>query len=137
MIKESNKSYHNLILWEKFKELLILTYNFTEKLPDSEKFNLVSQMRRAMVSVISNFVEGYLKTSEKHKLYFMEIAETSLMELEGQAEVCFILKYWSEDDYNLYDKKRSEAAFFLYRYKQGITARGTRDTSSTRSTSKP
>lgn len=136
MIKDSNKSYHNLILWEKFKELLLLTYKLTSKLPDSEKYNLTSQMRRAMVSVISNFVEGYLKTSEKHKLHYMEISETSLMELEGQAEVCLILKYWLEDDYILFDKKRSEAAFFLYRYKLGITARGTRDTSGTRSTSK-
>lgn len=134
MIQDSKKSYHNLILWEKFKELLLLTYELTTKLPDSEKFNLISQMRRAVVSVISNFIEGYLKSTTKNKLHFMEISETSLMELEGQSEVCLMLRYWTEAEYASYDKKRSEAAYFLYRYKLGITARGTRDTSGTRST---
>jgi len=64
-----------------------------EKLPKSEDFGLKSQMRRAVVSSISNFVEGYLKKSTKEKLHFMEIAETSLLELEVQSEICLILKY--------------------------------------------
>lgn len=134
MIKDSNKSYHNLILWEKFRELLLVTYELTAKLPENERYNLISQMRRAMVSVISNFVEGYLKSSVKHKLSYLEISETSLLELEGQSEVCMMLNYWSEEEYARFDKKRSEAGYFLYRYKLGITARDTRDTSGTRDT---
>lgn len=61
------KSYHKLILWQKFRELLKITYELTEKLPKSEDFGLKSQMRRAIVSVISNFVEGYMKKSIKEK----------------------------------------------------------------------
>lgn len=132
MFKDAKKAYHNLILWEKFRELLLVTYALTSKLPESEKFNLISQMRRAMVSVISNFVEGYLKASVKNKLHYIEISETSLMELEGQAEVCLLLKYWTEEEYAQFDKKRSEAGFFLHRYKLGITARDTSDTRDTR-----
>lgn len=120
MIDKSSKGYHKLILWSKLKELLKLTYDFTEKLPESEKFGLVPQMRRAIVSVISNFVEGYLKASKKDKSHFMEIAQTSLMELEGQSEACLILNYWTEQDYEMFDKKRSEAGYFLYRYKLSI-----------------
>lgn len=78
---------------------------------------MVPQMRRAMVSVISNFVEGYLKKSKKDKNRFMEISETSLMELEGQSEICLILGYWNEEDYVLFDNKRGEVAYFLFRYK--------------------
>ncbi|HCM37238.1 MAG: S23 ribosomal protein [Candidatus Roizmanbacteria bacterium GW2011_GWC2_41_7] len=117
---KTQKSYHKLIIWQKFKELLIITYQLTEKLPKSEDFGLKSQMRRAMVSVISNFVEGYLKRSVKEKLHFMEISETSLLELEAQSEICLILNYWPEDEYLHFDKKRSEAGYFLYRYKSKL-----------------
>lgn len=120
MIDKSTKGYHKLILWTKFKELLLITYQLTDKLPKSEAFGLRSQMRRAIVSVISNFVEGYLKTSKKDKNRFMEIAETSLMELEGQSEICLILNYWLESDYEIFDKKRSEVGYFLYRYKLSL-----------------
>ncbi len=120
MIDKKTKGYHKLILWQKLKELLVLTYKLTEKLPKSEEFGIRSQMRRAIVSVISNFVEGYLKSSKKHKHQFMEIAETSLMELEGQSEVCLILGYWTDLDYEMFDKKRSEAGYFLYRYKLSL-----------------
>ena len=50
-------------------------------------------MKRAIVSVLSNFVEGYLKKSKKEKIRFMEISETSLLELEAQGEICLILEY--------------------------------------------
>lgn len=114
---KSNKSYHKLIVWEKLKELLLLTYQLTEDLPSSEKFGLTSQMRRASVSALSNFVEGYLKQSSKEKLHFMEISETSLLELEAQSEVCLMLSYWTAAEYNMFDKKRSSASYFLYRYR--------------------
>lgn len=100
--------------------MLSLTYKLTKKLPKSEEFALVPQMRRAIVSVISNFVEGYLKSSIKNKRLFMEIAETSLMELEAQSEVCLMLEYWTDSDYEIFDKKRSEVGYFLYRYKLSL-----------------
>lgn len=117
MINKTQKGYHKLILWEKFKNLLLITYQLTDKLPQSESFGLKSQMRRAMVSVVSNFVEGYLKTSKKDKNRFLEIAVASLMELEGQSEICLMLKYCTDKEYELFDKIRSEAGYFLYRYK--------------------
>lgn len=120
MVDKTTKGYHKLILWSKLKELLVLTYNLTAKLPRSEEFGLIPQMRRAIVSVISNFVEGYLRSSKKDKHRFMEIAETSLMELEGQSEVCLMLKYWTNEDYETFDKKRSEVGYFLYRYKLSL-----------------
>jgi len=110
------KGYHKLLLWQRLKEFIKLVYLLTDKLPKSEEFGLKSQMRRAVVSVLSNFVEGYLKKSSKHKLSFMEIAKTSLLELEAQGEICSILNYWSEEDYSLFEKKRGEIGFLLFRY---------------------
>ena len=117
---KSYKGYHKLIVWQKLRELLLITYSLTEKLPKSEDFGLKPQMRRAIVSAISNFVEGYLKKSKKEKLHFLEIAETSLLELEAQSEICSMLKYWTQEEYAKFDKKRSEASYFLYRYRISI-----------------
>ena len=117
---KSTKGYHNLILWEKLRSLLVITYKLTAYLPKSEDFGIKSQMRRAIVSVLSNFVEGYLKKSKREKLHFMEIAETSLLELEAQSEICVLLEYWYNDFYKDFDKKRSETAYFLYRYRISI-----------------
>lgn len=115
-----SKSYRKLILWEKFRILLLCTYQLVEKLPKSEDFGLKSQMRRAVVSVLSNFAEGYLKKSLKEKAHFLEIAETSLLELEAQSEICLMLSYWTDLEYEEFDKKRSEAAYFLYQYKSKV-----------------
>ena len=120
MIDKHEKSYHKTIVWQKLKELLLITYKLTEKLPKSEDFALKSQMRRAIVSSISNFVEGYLKRSVKDKNRFMEIAETSLLELEAQSEICLMLTYWSEKEYQEFDQKRSLASYFLYKYKSKL-----------------
>lgn len=118
---KTKKSYHKLVLWGKLKDLLLMTYQLVNKLPQSEEFGLKSQMKRAVVSVISNFVEGYLKQSLKEKCHFLEIAETSLLELEAQSEVCTLLGFWTEDEYEAFDKVRSISAYFLYKYKSKLS----------------
>ena len=117
---KEQKSYHKTIVWQKLKDLLLITYKLTDKLPKAEEFGLKSQMRRAVVSAISNFVEGYLKKSTKEKLHFMEISQTSLLELEAQAEICLILSYWTEQDYEQFEEKRSLAGYFLHQYKSKV-----------------
>lgn len=117
---KEEKGYHKLILWKKLTELISITYQLTSILPSSEGFGLISQMRRAVISVLSNFVEGYLKSSIKEKLHFLEIAETSLFELEAQAEICLLLCYWTQENYDAFESKRKEAAYFLFRYKSKL-----------------
>jgi len=104
----------------RLKELLVITYKLVNQLPKSEEFGLKSQMKRAIVSVLSNFVEGYLKSSRKEKAYYMETAETSLMELKAQGEICLLLNFWSESDLERFENKRKECAYLLYRYKAKV-----------------
>lgn len=120
MYQKSEKSYHKLIVWKRMMELVKLTYELTKLLPGEEKFGLISQMRRAAVSVISNFVEGYFKRGIADKQRFLEISETSLLELETQSEVCLTLFYWSQEVYEKYDKKRAEVGYLLRRYRLKI-----------------
>lgn len=120
MRNKLEKGYHKLLIWQKLTEFLKLTYQLINKLPSNEEFGLKSQMKRAVISVLSNFVEGYLKFSVKHKLVYLETSFTSLQELEAQAEMCIILDFWKEDDLQLFEEKRSEVAFLLFRYKSAI-----------------
>ena len=74
-------------------EMVSEVYRLTEHYPKSEAFGLVSQMRRAAVSVISNISEGASRKSEKERIRFYEIARSSLVELDSQVEVSIKLGY--------------------------------------------
>lgn len=116
MRDKKEKGYHKLLLWQRLKEFIKFVYLLIGKLPKSEEFGLKPQMRRATVSVISNFVEGYPKRSQKDKLRYLEIAQSSLMELEAQGEICQILEYWTDKDYSDFDERRGEVAYLMFRY---------------------
>jgi len=111
------RGFRSLVVWQRMQELVKLVYTLTEKLPKSEMFGLISQMRRAVVSVISNFAEGYLKSSKKEKVAYLERSASSLMELDAQAEVCLILGYFTDNDFEAFSKKRSEVGYLLHQYK--------------------
>lgn len=63
-------------------------YQFTSTLPVEEKFGLISQMRRASVSLPSNVAEGFRRRSQKEFKQFLHVALGSAAELETQLELC-------------------------------------------------
>ena len=81
------QSFKDLIVWQKAKLLAVLIYKLTEQFPDSEKFGLTSQMRRAAVSISSNIAESYHRSHHKEKNQFLWIAFGSGAELESQIEI--------------------------------------------------
>lgn len=74
----------DLFVWQKARELNRQIYIATQSYPDTEKFGLVSQMRRASVSVASNIAEGFGRFGARDKKRFYEIANGSLVELKTQ-----------------------------------------------------
>lgn len=84
MKPQYGKSYKQLIVWQKSLELVDQVYELTKQLPDSEKFNLISQMRRCAVSIPSNIAEGYKRKGLNEYLHFLSIADASSAELETQ-----------------------------------------------------
>lgn len=64
----SEKGYHRLLVWQRTYELVLLVYKVTESFPKSETYGIVSQMRRAALSVLLNIVEGARRRSKKEFL---------------------------------------------------------------------
>jgi len=80
----SQSSYKDLIAWQKAIELVAAIYDATEGFPANEQFGLVSQLRRAAVSVPSNIAEGKAHYSNRDFVRFLRHARGSLAEIETQ-----------------------------------------------------
>ena len=76
------RSYKDLVVWQRAMDLTTITYRLAAKLPRDERFGLVSQLRRAAVSVPANIAEGRQRATKKDFLRFLAIAAGSLAELE-------------------------------------------------------
>ena len=87
---------HKLKAFELADKLALLVYQETRTFPKEELFGLVSQMRRAAVSVPSNIAEGCGRSSEKEYLQFLSIAYGSLKELEYQISLSKKLGFISD-----------------------------------------
>ncbi|MCT4588626.1 MAG: four helix bundle protein [Carboxylicivirga sp.] len=81
------KNYKKLKIWQQGIQIVKNTYELTKKLPESEKYNLISQMNRDSVSIPSNIAEGSSRKSDKDFNRFLQIALGSSFELDTQCEV--------------------------------------------------
>ncbi|MCW5776623.1 MAG: four helix bundle protein [Phycisphaeraceae bacterium] len=78
------RSHRDLIAWQKAITFGLNVYDATEAFPNSERFGLTSQLRRAAVSVASNIAEGYGRGTTPDYLRFLRAARGSLYELDTQ-----------------------------------------------------
>ena len=82
--KTQIKSFKDLIGWQKAFALVQAVYEITSHFPSGERYGLVSQMRRAAVSIASNIAEGHARKSTREFVQFISTAEGSAAELETQ-----------------------------------------------------
>ena len=87
------RSYKDLELWKKSMDLVVDIYKLTKDFPSQEKFGLISQIRRAAVSIPSNIAEGSSRNNTKEFIQFLYIANGSLSEIETQLEIASRLGY--------------------------------------------
>jgi four helix bundle protein len=86
-------NHKDLDVWKKSMDLVETIYQLTNNFPDSEKFGLTNQIRRAVVSIPSNIAEGSGRKSDKELIQFLHIALGSLAEVETQYLIAVRLKY--------------------------------------------
>jgi four helix bundle protein len=87
------RSYRDLIVWKKSIELVTEIYRCTQTFPKQETYGLISQLRRAAVSVPSNIAEGHARTSTGEYKQFLGHAMGSLVEIETQLVIAEKLIY--------------------------------------------
>ena len=90
--------YKDLDVWKKSIELVTEIYSITANFPNEEKYGIVSQIRRAAVSIPSNIAEGCARFSDKENLRFLDIARGSLAELETQLIISKNLGFIDSDN---------------------------------------
>ena len=74
------KKFEDLIVWQKAHQFVLEIYRLTRSFPREEQFGLVSQLRRAAVSVPANISEGFKRRGRADKLRFFNISQASLEE---------------------------------------------------------
>ena len=91
------ETHKDLRVWQQSIEMVTSIYKMTKDFPKDEIFGLISQMRRAAVSVPSNIAEGYARGSEKEKLHFLRISSGSMSEIETQLMLSLNLGYIGQE----------------------------------------
>jgi four helix bundle protein len=91
------RTHKDLVVWQKAIDVVVDIYRMTKSFPKEEVYGLVSQMRRAAVSIPANIAEGAARQSRKEFIQFIHIAMGSLAELETHLIISLRLMYDKEN----------------------------------------
>ena len=105
--------FQKLAVWQKAIDFADSVYRLTGTFPSDERFGLVSQMRRAAVSVSSNVAEGSGRTSNADFSRFVEIAYGSLMEIVSQCHIASRQGFIGREDFDELCERADELSRML------------------------
>jgi four helix bundle protein len=113
----------DLVVWQRAIELTVCIYRLTRLLPKDELYGLVSQMRRASVSVASNIAEGRGRLSPAEFRHFLGLAQGSLFELKTQLVVAKKLGFGNQESITEAESLAGEVSkmltFFIHTLRTG------------------
>jgi four helix bundle protein len=92
------RSYRDLVVWKKAMALVREVYRSTQTFPGTETYGLVSQLRKAAISIPSNIAEGQARLSTGEFRQFLGNARGSLMEVETQVLLAQESGYLEHDE---------------------------------------
>jgi len=104
------KSYRDLIVWQKSMALARQAYALSMTLPKNETYGLLTQIRRAAVSVPSNVAEGHGRLTDLQFRHFLGNARGSLYELQTQIELAADIGYFDNESVQELLEQSSEVA---------------------------
>lgn len=115
-------TFRSLKVWEKAHQLVLEIYRATEPFPNSEKYGLVSQIRRSSASIPTNIVEGYKRRTERDFAHFLNLADSSLEETKYHLLLAHDLKYLTGVDYERLSNLTDEVGRMLFGFRRKVTS---------------
>jgi four helix bundle protein len=112
------QNFRDLVAWQRAVDLALEIYRVTKFFPREEIYGLTSQLRRAVVSILSNVAEGQSRRTSRDFLHFLGIARGSLAEVETQLVIASRLGYVTPVDEKLLNDRITE----LHRILSGLIA---------------
>jgi len=106
-------SFKQLVVWQRAVDLTLAVYKLTAAFPDSERFGLTNQLRRASVSIASNIAEGYGRSTTGEYLQFLGRARGSKCEVETQLAISRALELGSAEECQLAESLAEEVGRML------------------------
>lgn len=119
--KKQIRDYKDLHVWQKGMELAKLVYGLTSRFPSEEKFGLVSQLRRAAVSIPSNIAEGQARNTTGEFIQFLSHAEGLSAELDTQLRLSVELGYCSRAELEEVFRLLTDIQKMLKRLRHSLT----------------
>ena len=118
--------FSDLKVWQRAHALVLQIYRLTKAWPDEERYGLISQIRRAAVSVGSNIAEGAKRQTSQDYARFLNIAEGSIAETEYQLMVGRDLGYSEKEAIEPLIAEASEISRMLYALRAAVEQRPSR-----------
>lgn len=115
--------YRNMEIFQIGYDLVLDVYQILEKLPEKERDNIASQMKRAATSIPLNIAEGSVKKSQKEFLNYLGYAYGSAKELDVLLSLSKDLKYITQKDYDLLFRKLDKLMAKLFGFMENIESR--------------
>lgn len=98
-------TFENLEIWKLSLQITKLIYDLTAKNNFSKDFGLRDQIRRSIISVSSNIVEGFEKNNNNEFIRFLKIAKGSSGETKNQLHIALIVNYINKEEFNQVNEK--------------------------------
>lgn len=117
------RRYENLEFWKKSHTFTLKIYTILNALPQHERYNLVSQMRRASVSICANIVEGSVKSSNPDFKRYLEISLGSASECEYYLILMRDLNYIGPELYSELHNSIIDIKKMIFSYTKSLVAR--------------
>src|SRR5579872_5659308 len=106
-------SFRDMVVWQRAVEMSLAVYKLTSLFPNSERFGLTNQARRAAVSVASNIAEGYGRSTKGEYLQFLGHARGSNCEVETQLVIVAALGFGVEANRAIAEKLCADVSRLL------------------------
>jgi four helix bundle protein len=116
-----NYKFEELEVWQLSLELNDMIYQISSELPETEQFNLESQIKRAVTSVALNIAEGSTSQTDSEQNRFLSYSLRSLIEVIACLRIIERRKYFSDSDLRLETEKTIKTLFIkLQAFKKAL-----------------